>query len=62
MTDSRTVMAGIPAAAWPAYTAEAHRVLKPNTGIAVFIEMNPQVKSDHYNITDSLPARQVSIS
>jgi hypothetical protein len=59
MTDSRGLMLGIPAAAWPAYTAEAYRVLKPNTGIAVFVEMNPQFKSDHYQITDSMPVKQV---
>lgn len=55
-------MTGIPAAVWPTYVAEVFRVLKPNTGTAMFLELNPRFKSDDYDITDSTPSKQVSLS
>jgi hypothetical protein len=62
VANGRALTTGIPATNWPTYVAEVLRVLKPNTGIALFIELNPWLKSDDYNITDSTPLKQVSIS
>ena len=58
---SSCVMAGIPETKWPGYTAEVFRVLKPGTGIACFIEMNPRSRSDDHDVS-KLPLRQVLLS
>jgi len=50
---------GIPANAWPTYASEVLRVLKPGTGIAVFIELNPIVQSDDCELTDDMPLKYV---
>jgi ubiquinone/menaquinone biosynthesis C-methylase UbiE len=53
-------MAGIPERAWPSYVGETFRVLKPGTGVAVFIEMNPRSKSETEDLSKTY-LRQVSV-